>query len=146
MHEKFNDLLQQYIDGDLGDLETIILEEHLAVCQACRRELNQLKLMDWDLKHQPAVEVPPELASFRIKAVRTHLAEAREERRSSSLIEAWRFQQHIIKHTFGFISYNPANRAVTSSVKRTISTLGRAAGKRLAKNNPVFSRFIAGQA
>ena len=47
MHEKYSDLLHQYIDGALEPLENIILSEHLAGCQSCRRELNQLKLLDW---------------------------------------------------------------------------------------------------
>ncbi len=146
MHDKFNDLLQQYIDRDLDSLEAMILEEHLADCQACRRDLNQLKLMDWDLQHQPVAQLPPELAVIRAAAVKTCLAAVRADKKSAPLAKTWHFQQHVLQHTFSFISYNPVNHAVARSVKKTASVLGRAAGNSLRKRSPVLSRFILGPA
>jgi anti-sigma factor RsiW len=74
LDNKYSDLLHQYIDGELGPLEKIILEEHLLSCPASRRELNQLKLLDWELKHQPVIELPAELASCRMTALKAHMA------------------------------------------------------------------------
>lgn len=146
MHDKFNDLLHQYIDGDLDSLEALILEEHLADCQTCRRELNQLKLLDWDLQHQRVVELPAELAVMRAAAVKTCLADVRADQKSAPLAKTWHLQQHVLQHTFSFISYNPVNHAVARSVKKTASVLGRAAGNSLRKRSPVLSRFILGSA
>jgi hypothetical protein len=130
VHDNFNDLLQQYIDRDLGALEAMILEEHLAGCQTCRRELNQLKLLDWDLQHQPVVELPPELAIMRTDAVKTCLAAVSSDKKSAPLTKSWHYQQHVLQHTFSFINYNPVNRFVARSVKKSVSILGRAAGNR----------------
>lgn len=146
MHDNFNNLLQQYIDRDLGALKAMILEEHLADCQICRRDLNQLKLMDWDLQHQPVVELPAELAVMRAAAVKTYLADTRVDQKSAPLTKTWHFQQHVLQHTFSFISCNPVNRAVARSVKKTASILGRAAGNSLRKRSPLLSRLIPGSA
>ncbi len=145
MHEKIHDLLHQYIDDDLGLLETIILEEHLSTCQSCRKLLNQLKLMDWDLKHQPVVDPPPELIACRKAAIKTHLTAVKATGKKEPVKEAWGLQRHILQHTFSFVSYNPVNRTVVRAVKKTASTLTRAAGSRLRKRSPIFSRFIPGQ-
>jgi len=146
MHENFHDLLQQYIDGELESLETIILEEHLSTCPSCRRFLNQLKLTDWDLKHQPVIDIPSELESHRRAAITTHLASVKTAEKSTSLNETWRLQKHILQHTFSFISYNPVNHTVSRSVKKTFSTITRAAGNRLRKRKTLLSRLIPGQA
>jgi anti-sigma factor RsiW len=146
VHDNFNDLLQQYIDRDLGALEAMILEEHLSDCQTCRRELNQLKLMDWDLQHQPVVELPSELAVMRAATVKTCLATVSAGKKSAPLAKTRHFQQHVLQHTFSFISYNPVNRAVAHSVKKSVSFLGRAAGNHLRKRSPVLSRIIPGPA
>ncbi len=146
MHEQFDDLLQQYIDGELELLEKIIIEEHLASCQNCRQELNTLKLIDWDLKHQPIVEVPPELESYRIAAVKKHLANNVTVGKESSFNKTWHLPQHILQHTFSFISYNPINKTVARTAKVTVSLFTRAAGKNIKKRSPLFSRFIPGQA
>lgn len=146
MHDKIHDLLHQYIDDELELLEAIILEEHLSTCQSCRKLLNQLKLMDWDLKRQPVVDLPPELIVCRKAAIKTHLTAVKAADKKVTAKESWGLQKHILQHTFSFVSYNPVNRTVARAVKKTASTLTRAAGSRLRKRNPIFSRFIPGQA
>ena len=146
MHEKYNNLLQRYIDRELNSLGKIILEEHLANCQDCRRELNHLKLMDWDLKHQIAVEVPPELKSYRMAAINAHLADKRTIENNPAAYKTWRFQQHILQHTFSFISCNPVNRTVTQSARKSVSFFTRAISRRIKKRNPLLTRIIPGQA
>lgn len=146
MHDKFHYLLQQYIDGDLEPLETIVIEEHLSACQSCRRMLNQLKLMDWDLKHQPVVEPPPELEAHRQAAVKIHLSNVKAAESREPVKETWRLQKQILKHTFAFVSYNPVNQRVAGSAKKTFLVITRAAGKSLKKGNPILTKLIPGQA
>jgi len=146
MHKQFDVLLQEYIDGELDFLKSIILVEHLVSCQNCRRELNQLKLMDWDLKHQPLVEVPLELESYRMAAVKNHIAEAVIGEKEGSHNKAWYLQHHIFQYTFSFISYNPVNKTVARTAKKTVSLFTRAAGKSIKKRSPLLTRFIPGQA
>lgn len=47
--ERFNPLLSGYVDGELAAEERRRLEEHLATCEACRRELEGLKSLKEDL-------------------------------------------------------------------------------------------------
>lgn len=60
-------LLHDYIDGLMGPAEKIILEEHLRLCPTCRKELNRLKILDWDLGrfYGEELTVPVELPSLR---------------------------------------------------------------------------------
>jgi len=146
MHEKFHDLLEQFIDGELEPVEALILKEHLAGCRSCRQMLNQLKLIDWDLKHQAVVEVPPELEVYRTAAIKAHLATLKTTKKSDSLKDAWRLQKQILQHSFGFVSYIPINRAVSNSARKGVAILAGAAGRRLRKSSPLLARIIPGQA
>ncbi len=146
MHKQIDELLQRYIDEDLEQFEIIILEEHLSTCSSCRRTLNQLKLMDWDLKHQPNIEMPPELAACRKAAVKIHLENVKSAAIQKEAGQAWNPQKHIIQHTFSFVYYNPVNLTVARSFKKTASVIARAAGSRLKKRSSILSRIIPGQA
>lgn len=145
MHDKYSDLLQEYVDGRINPLEKILLEEHLPSCRLCRRELNQLKLLDWELKHQPAFEVPAELAARRMEAVNTYLAAVPTGQRDVTRKQLWQLQVQIVRHSTSFMSYNPVNRALNRSLKSTFSRVGRVAGAVLKKRNPTWARFIPGR-
>ncbi len=144
MHEKYSDLLQQYVDREIGPLEKILLDEHLLSCRACRQELNQLKLLDWELKHEPLIEVPAELAAYRMATIKNHFAQAPMQQRSSGVRDLWRLQLQIMYHTSSFIGINPVNRTVNRTVKRSISLLGKVASAAVKKKNPLLSRLIPG--
>lgn len=79
-------LLQDYIDGTIEPLERVVLEEHLRVCADCRKELNRLKLIDWDLKNFFAetgeIPVPEELAVLRDASIGLFLAEEDDRARA----------------------------------------------------------------
>jgi hypothetical protein len=81
-------LLHEYIDGELAPLEVQILEEHLKSCSECRKELNQLKILDWDLHHQDAIEVPYE-----------QLAQLRKSTFDDCCREYWESQESQISFT-----------------------------------------------
>jgi hypothetical protein len=146
MHEKYSDLLQEYIDGTIEPLEKIILAEHLSDCRRCRLELNQLKLLDWDMKHEPVIEPPAELAAYRMAALQTHLKTEAAIQTNAEPGERWSLQKQTVQYTFAFISFNPVNRSVNRAVKNTFSALGKAAGAGLKKRNPLLARFMPGQA
>ena len=145
MHEKYTNLLQEYIDGTINPLEKIILEEHLLSCMECRRELNQLKLLDWELQHQPVIELPAELAKTRMAAVKTHLAVEKTGQQGSTGRELWRLQLQILHHTSSFMGYNPVNRVLNRTVKRSFSMLGKVAGTTIKKRNPLLARLVPGR-
>ena len=145
MHEKFGFLLQQYIDQEINPLEKMILEEHLLSCRTCRRELNQFKLLDWELKHQPAIELPAELAAYRMAALKTHFADIEPQRKSSMIRDLGRLQLQVLVHASSFMGYNPVNRTVKRTFTRSLSLLGKMAGASLKKRNPLLARLIPGR-
>lgn len=148
MHNNFQHILQHYIDKDLDLVETLVLEEHLATCQPCRRMLNQLKLLDWDLKNQPAADIPPELETIRQAAISAHLHNFKPVENAEETNERWQLQKHILKHTFAFVFYNPVNQALTQAIKKTTSLATRNVGKRARtrKRSSLFTRYIFGKA
>jgi len=63
MTEHWTDRLSEYIDGDLEAPETAALEEHLALCAACRSTLAELRVVT-DAAHSledrgPAIDLLP---------------------------------------------------------------------------------------
>lgn len=52
--------LAAFIDGELGLSEVAAMEQHLAVCQSCRRELNIQKLFLGELNSRLTVDILPE--------------------------------------------------------------------------------------
>ncbi len=149
MHKKYSDLLQQHIDQEISPSEKGILEEHLLSCRLCRRELNQLKLLDWELKHEQTVAVPAELFIYRMAAIRTYLKEAETSGKRSMAKDMVNLQLQIISKSTSFLGYNPVNRNLSRtlgrSVRRSLAFLGKAALVTLRKRNPLLDRIIPGQ-
>jgi len=142
MHEDLSDLLQEYLDGTIDQLEKIVLEEHLSACTDCRRLLQQFRLLEWELRSRPAVKVPVELAVLRRAAVEQHLARSAADNKPSLAKDLLQLQLHILRHSASHIGYNPLNRSLNRTVKKTFSILGKAAGTRLKKRNPLLGRLI----
>jgi len=55
------DLLSEYLEGDLGDLQKAQVEEHLSVCKDCTAELESLKRLIKNLGSLKKVAAPPDL-------------------------------------------------------------------------------------
>lgn len=102
-------LLQDYIDGEMEDLAKVLLEEHLRSCGECRRELNRLKIMDWDLKHYFAGEkitVPRELVSLRRDVTRMCLAQD-QKGEDFTWKDIYSLQVSTLNNTLKFIHFIP---------------------------------------
>lgn len=145
-HQQFSELMQLYLDGEIEPLEKILLEEHLIYCFKCREELNQLKLLDWELNHPQENKVPAELAVRRIEIIKNQLFAEAAEGKEFEVKDVLRLQLQIFKLTSGFINKKPVNKAINRSIKRFFTVLGKAAGASLKKRNPLLGRFIPGQA
>lgn len=146
MHDQYREMLNEYLDDQLSSLEKMLVEEHIASCTACRRELNQLKLLDWELRHQPGIELPPELEERRIAAVSDYLKTIEIDQDKSLVKDFLELQVTIISNTSSFISLNPFNRTIKRTVKSSVTVLGKAAGAALKKRKPGLLRLIPGQA
>ncbi|KJS81665.1 MAG: hypothetical protein JM58_16455 [Peptococcaceae bacterium BICA1-8] len=129
------EMLQLYIDSELNSLEKFLLEEHLKDCTSCRKELNRLKILDWDFNSMAEkIDIPAQLLSLRISTLDQHIKEAQEEAEPTfGLKEVYELQYNTLKNTVNFIQYLPGNRLLTSS--------GRKLSKRL---KPTFLSKIIG--
>ncbi|MEN6459976.1 MAG: zf-HC2 domain-containing protein [Syntrophomonas sp.] len=121
------ELLHEYLDHELDPLLTIILDEHLAVCPECRKELNQLKILDWDLRFADQFEIPGE----QLKELRTRTLDrcfADEEKDQSSLLDLYRVQTHAASYAVNYVQYIPGSSLLkkTGQVSQQIllKTLG----------------------
>lgn len=142
MHEDLSDLLQEYLEGTMDQLEKIVLEEHLSACPDCRRLLEQFRLLECELRSRPAVEVPVELALLRRVAVEQHLARSFADNRPSMAKDLIQLHLQIFRYSASHIGYNPLNRSLNRVAKKTFSILGKAAGTHLKKRNPLLGRLI----
>lgn len=146
MQDRYRDLLNDYLDDQLDSLETLLVEEHLNSCAECKRELNQLKLLDWELKHQPEIDLPPELMEVRIAAVKNYVKSYESEQGNSRVRDFLELQVSIMSNTSSFLSLNPVNKVLNRTAKSSVSALGKAAGAILKKKKPRLLKIIPGQA
>ena len=65
--------LQMYLDGEMDALTRKEMEEHLARCPSCRREMGRLQLLWLELGQNDEEKVPAELSYLRSQAVHQFL-------------------------------------------------------------------------
>lgn len=137
-------LLQDYIDGSIGSLEKLVLEEHLRVCPDCRKELNRLKLLDWDLKNyfveEAAIPVPDELAVLREASLSLFLGQekaaaartAGDDTGGVGFKDMVSLQVSTLQHSLKFVSLltglNRAEKPVPKTSKKKKSLLRKIIG------------------
>lgn len=107
-------LLQEYIEGSLLPLEKTILEEHLRHCDHCRKELNKLKIIDWDLRraYQEELEIPAELSSLRENVLESCLAQApcpTKQEKGITGKDIWQLQKNTLNNSVKFITLMAPN-------------------------------------
>lgn len=111
MCELQEDILQEYLDGELGKLESLVLEEHLRTCPDCRRELNRLKILDWDLRklYKQDLPQPGELSGVLERALRQCCA-AEESQEGISFRDVVALQVSTFNNAFQFLRMIPGLR------------------------------------
>ncbi|MBT9130430.1 MAG: hypothetical protein DDT40_00336 [candidate division WS2 bacterium] len=62
--------INQYLDGELDELQIIEFTKHLAECPGCQMALNGFQFIDTALKETPQVEVPLKLKYQVLEAIR----------------------------------------------------------------------------
>ncbi len=63
------ELLQEFLDGELSPEAARHLQEHLRLCGNCRREFSRQRRLWLELAQPEAVEAPPELPYLRQQAI-----------------------------------------------------------------------------
>ncbi|MDD3270171.1 MAG: zf-HC2 domain-containing protein [Syntrophomonadaceae bacterium] len=126
MECNFNqDLLHEYLDHELDPLMQIILEEHLAVCPDCQRELNQLKILDWDLRFADQMEIPKEeLAKIRNRALEQCFADEKKLTQNS-LRDAYRIQTQAAGYAVNYLHFIPGASLLKKSGQASAEFLGK---------------------
>jgi anti-sigma-K factor RskA len=84
-HDEYRDNIGAYVLGALPELEAELLERHLAGCEGCRAEVEELRPVTAAMARSvPQVEAPPELKGRLMEIVNAEAAEPvrRRERRS----------------------------------------------------------------
>lgn len=110
-------LLQDLLDNNIEPIEKLIVEEHLKSCPECRKELNELKLLFWDLndKTNYEVELPPELDLLKVELLEQFAEPSSSSPKAfTSLLE---IQRKNIKSARGFLDYVPGVKATNNLAK-----------------------------
>jgi anti-sigma-K factor RskA len=75
-HEEYKENLGAYVLGALPELESELFERHLATCEDCRAEVEELRPVTGALARSvPQVEAPPELKESLMAIVNAEAAE-----------------------------------------------------------------------
>ena len=75
-HDEYQENIGAYVLGALPELETEVLERHLATCETCRAEVERLQPVPHALARSvPQVEPPPSLKAGLMKIVREETAQ-----------------------------------------------------------------------
>lgn len=148
MHEIMRTLLNAYLDGELHGTRLEEMKAHLAVCETCRKELNDLQLVSDLLQAAPTPEfIPTErfVANLTLRLPRRPLQE--QPRRPASLawwlvpaglMGAWFFVQTV------FILSNTVSAVQTSGLLGGASAL--VGSGQQATWFTLLTGFIGGQA
>jgi cell division protein FtsB len=83
-----NDSLESYITGDLGDLETSRVAEHLKDCPACAVAYEETRLLVGELKDLRCVFQPDHVFE-EVMSVTTHVKQGEERPRRRSWAKLW---------------------------------------------------------
>lgn len=122
------ELLHQYIDGELNPVEKTILKAHINTCAECRRELNQLKLLDWNLRfEEPSLPPLEDLARLRTQTLNSCFAEleAETEEDANRWNDVYKIQTEALKFAVNYTRYLPGSSM--------LKTAGQATGRYLTK-------------
>ena len=127
----FKELLQPYIDGQLGELDRILLEEHLKYCFSCQRELNQYIVLDWHLKGiKEKIPVPEELSQLRAEAI-DHYFKEMDLEGNITVSDIVKIQYTAWKNVFNGAYYMPGRKVIQSLMLYTRRTLEKTARRSL---------------
>lgn len=132
-------LLQDLLDEIIEPVEKLFVEEHLKSCQECRMELNELKLLFWDLndKSNYEIELPVELDQIKVDL----LKQTSEPTSQSTLTTIIEIQRKNIKSVSSFLDYVPGvkvgNTLAKEGLKATPSAL-KSVSKRLLKSTKLL--------
>jgi len=89
-HEEYKDNIGAYVLGALPELEAELLERHLAGCESCRAEVEELEPVTAAMARSvPQVEPPPSLKASLMATVNDEAATPAAPRREKRTFASW---------------------------------------------------------
>ncbi|MEL1135738.1 zf-HC2 domain-containing protein [Desulfitobacterium sp. THU1] len=118
-------LLQDLLDGVIDPVEKLFVEEHLKACSECRQEINELKLLFWDLNDKSSydLELPLELDHIK-NALLEQSLEPASQSTFNSLMEVQRKNiksaRNNMKSASKFLDFVPGIKAGNALAKESL--------------------------
>lgn len=126
MCELNKDLLHEYVDRELTALEAQLLEEHLKTCPECRRELNQLKILDWDFRFQDHIDIPyQQLADLREITFDHCFEDLAAAQDNNSLMDVYKIQTSSMKLAVNYMQFLPGASLMKTAGNTTMNYVGK---------------------
>lgn len=135
-------LLQDYLDGEAGPLEKLLLEEHLQNCPHCRSEMEYLLMLYRCLEDPPQAPSTEGLDKMREAVINNFLSAnswAAEPQQKSDQVSGpniqdiftaiWSGQSVWANQTVNFIKYIPVESKAARKTSDIIKKSGRLAGR-----------------
>lgn len=97
--------LSLYLENELSEIEYPFINSHLEICESCRRILNQLKIIDWELEHDKVIIPTQELEKMRISAINSALN--RQNENYFTISDLYDLQLNTFKNSVSFVKYLP---------------------------------------
>lgn len=119
MHCRFDpDLLQQYVDGEIGKLERVFAEEHLKVCPKCQALVKELVELAATLERLGNIEsgTVAQLDAL----VGMTLDSLPLNSKKLSLRERLNRQRRIMNSAMQFVRYMPGSKVVAEAGKKSV--------------------------
>ena len=89
-HDEYKENIGPYVLGALPELETELLERHLATCESCRAEVEELQPVTAAMARSvPQVEPPPSLKASLMEIVNAEAVATPQSRRERRSFGAW---------------------------------------------------------
>ncbi|WP_276623780.1 anti-sigma factor family protein [Syntrophomonas wolfei] len=105
--------LQMYLDGEMDALTRKEMEEHLARCPSCRREMGRLQLLWLELGQNDEEKVPAELSYLRSQAVHQFLYGQPDD--SNTALSYWEAQKLAWRPALLGASYFPGISLISAA-------------------------------
>lgn len=120
-------VLQEFVEGGLNEVELDLLKVHLAECHLCREAVTQYKQLMWDLEHPEEPKPPAELdqmhaALMAVWHEQRKEAKEQKKRTSRSLIPAW------TEYGLAWTRHMPRPEVPEGALSRTCEGVRKAVG------------------
>ncbi len=126
--------LSLYLENEVNEIEYLLINSHLEECRNCRRALNQLKIIDWELEHDKVVIPAQELDNIRINSINLVLSQPDDN--DFTLSNLYDLQVNTFKNSVSFIKYLPGVSRIDTQVNTQVNlkkSLGSSVNKLINK-------------